>query len=610
MSNQPILRRLSLRPVSELFTRIPVRNKIVITIVLLILLPMTFAGCYFYWNISQILTRNANANLSLLIRQTNDNIEKSFQIIDNTSLHFLSNKMLRNWLIDDLSLSDDFYKNFVNKTEMEEDLKYSLMFNNAWNISLLSTAFVFFDSDNYVSVLKSPPNIEQLNKNNLAVYQSVNGRMVRGKEILKPSPADPTIYFTRVMSNINLPEQRLVLIFGTNEADLADEYSGLLAFSGAMAYIIDSRGTIYSSAGKQELGSVVPSDILALKDNTEVREVKLGQETYLAASRSIGTTGLTFIAGIPRKQVLSKLSGSMHNYIWIITLIACVSLAAGIVISLRFTRVVRDLLRSIRKVKKGDYSTRMPVYKDAELNQLSNTFNHMTDEISYLIKEVYEKHLLIKESEIKFLQAQINPHFLFNTLITIGYKARLSKDETVYKMVTSLTELLQASIYSNSLAKIPIRQELDFIRFYLYLQKERFEDKMEYTIEIEDDALLDLYLPKLSVEPLVENAVIHGVEKKLGKGSIHIHIYRRENSVYFEITDNGIGFEHVPRNWDNFENITIRKQGHNNIGLINSHKRVKLIYGEPYGIEVESELGTGSKVTLQIPADWGEIPHV
>lgn len=358
--------------------------------------------------------------------------------------------------------------------------------------------------------------------------------MVRGKEILKPSPGDPTIYFTRVMSNINLPEQRLVLIFGTNEADLAEEYSGLLDFTGALAYIIDNKGIIYSSAGKQELGSVVPSDILALKNNTEVKEVKLGQETYLAASRSIGTTGLTFIAGIPRKQVLSRLSGSMHNYIWIITLIAFVSLAAGIVISLRFTRVVRDLLRSIRKVKKGDYNSKMPAYKDAELNQLSNTFNHMTDEISYLIKEVYEKHLLIKESEIKFLQAQMNPHFLFNTLITIGYKAKLSRDETVYRMVSSLTELLQASIYSNSLAKIPIRQELDFIKFYLYLQKERFEDKLEYTIQIEDDALLDLLLPKLSAQPLVENAVVHGVEKKLGKGRIHIHIYRRNGSVFLK----------------------------------------------------------------------------
>lgn len=230
----------------------------------------------------------------------------------------------------------------------------------------------------------------------------------------------------------------------------------------------------------------------------------------------------------------------------------------------------------------------------------------MTDEINYLIKEVYEKHLLIKESEIKFLQAQMNPHFLFNTLITIGYKAKMSRDETVYRMVSSLTELLQASIYSNSLAKIPIRQELDFIKFYLYLQKERFEDKLEYTIQIEDDALLDLLLPKLSVQPLVENAVVHGVEKKLGKGMIHIHIYRRNDSVFFEITDNGNGFDQIPQDWNNYENLTIRKQGHNNIGLINTHKRVKLIYGEPYGIEVESEPGAGSRVTLHIPTDLGE----
>ncbi len=609
MSNEQIMRRLSLRPIRGLLSRIPVRNKIVITIFLLILLPMTFAGCYFYWNISQILTRNANDNLSLLIRQTNDNIEKSFQIIDNTSLHFLANKTIRTWSIEDVSLGDDYYKNFLNKSEMEEDLKYSLMFNNAWNISLLSTAYVFFDKDNYISVLKSQPNIEQINMNNLAVYHSVNG-LVRGKEIVTPSSVDRTLYFTRIVSNINLPQQRLVLIFGMDEADLAEKYSGLLAFPGAMAYIIDNQGAIYSSADKQQLGSIVSPAVFALKDHTEVSEVKLHQQSYLAVSRSIGTTGLTFIAGIPKKQVLSKLSESMRNYIWIIAMIAFVSLAAGVLLSLRFTRVIRDLLRSIHKVKKGDYNTRMPAYKDVELNQLSSTFNRMTEEINYLIKEVYEKHLLIKESEIKFLQAQINPHFLFNTLITIGYKAKLSKDETVYKMVTSLTELLQASIYSNSQAKVPIRQELDVIQFYLYLQKERFEDKIEYTIHIEDEAILDLLLPRLSVEPLVENAVVHGVEKKLGKGSIYIHIYRRNDSIYFEITDNGNGFEYVPRNWSNFENLTMRKQGHNNIGLINTHKRVKLIYGEPYGIDVESEYGAGAKVTLHIPADQGELPHV
>ncbi|AIQ20065.1 helicase Ski2 [Paenibacillus sp. FSL H7-0357] len=609
MSNEQIMRRLSLRPIYGVISRIPVRNKIVIIIFLLILLPMTFAGCYFYWNISGILTRNANDNLSLLIRQTNDNIEKSFQIIDNTSLHFLANKTVRTWSIEDVSPGDDYYKIFINKSEMEEDLRYSLMFNNAWNISLLSTAYVFFDADNYISVLKSQPNLEQINKNNLAVYHSVNG-IVRGKEIITPNLEDRTIYFTRIVSNINLPQQRLVLIFGTNEADLAEKYSGLLAFPGAMAYIIDNRGAIYSSADKQELGSIVSPAVYALKDNSEVSEVKINQESYLAVSRSIGTTGLTFIAGIPKKQVLSKLSESMRNYIWIIALIAFISLAAGVLLSLRFTRVIRDLLRSIRKVKKGDYNTRMPAYKDMELNQLSTTFNRMTEEINYLIKEVYENHLLIKESEIKFLQAQMNPHFLFNTLITIGYKAKLSKDETVYKMVTSLTELLQAGIYSNSLAKVPIRQELDYIKFYLYLQKERFEDKIEYTIHIEDEAILDLLLPKLSVEPLVENAVVHGVEKKLDKGIIHIHIYRRNDSIYFEITDNGNGFEYVPRNWSNFESMTMRKQGHNNIGLINTHKRVKLVYGEPYGVDVESEFGAGAKVTLHIPVDQGELSHV
>lgn len=179
------------KPLQQLnaLARIPIRHKIIAAVFLLILLPMTLAGFYFHWSISYMLTKNANENLSQLIHQTNDNIENSFQIIDNTSLHFLSNKAVRTWSVEDVSLGDDFYKKFLNKSEIEEDLKYSLMFNNAWNISLLSTAYVFFDADNFISVLKSQPNIEQTNQHNLSVYRTVSKNKVRERRFCRPAPA-------------------------------------------------------------------------------------------------------------------------------------------------------------------------------------------------------------------------------------------------------------------------------------------------------------------------------------------------------------------------------------------------------------------------------------
>lgn len=300
----------------------------------------------------------------------------------------------------------------------------------------------------------------------------------------------------------------------------------------------------------------------------------------------------------------------MRNYIVITLLIVFASVFIGIILSFRFTRFIRDLMRVINKVKVGNYEAKMPAYKDHELNLLSNTFNNMTYETKYLINQVYEKQLLLKETEFKFLQSQMNPHFLFNTLITIGYKARLSKDDTTYKMVTSLTELLQAGIYTNSQAKVHIRQELEFINFYLYLQKMRFEDELEYDINVSDESILDFVLPKLSIEPLIENAVVHGLEKKIGKGTIKLNIWEENETLYFEVTDDGAGFESGNINLDDIETINMRKKGHNSIGLINTHKRIKLMYGELYGICIESQINKGSKVTVHIPVDRSEITNV
>ncbi len=595
--------------IMQYIKRVPLRHKITVTIVLLLLVPMILVGVYFYWNISSVLTKTANDNLDQLVQQANRNIENSFTTVNTTSLHFLSNKTIRSWIAGDTSFEGDFYSLFINKSSIEEDLKYSLMFNNAWDMDLISTAYVFLNENTYCSILKSSPNIQLADNNNTEIFKKISGTIVRGKAFVPPSLKDRTIYFTRIVSNVNRPNQSLVMIFGTDENEIYKKYAELLSFQGSMVYITDEKGIIYSSSDKNSLGSTVDPTILNVKDDSGVSEVNLNHITYFVAHTKISDTGLNFMVGIPKSQVLDKLSDSMRNYMIITLIIIFVSIFAGIMLSLRFTRFIKDLLHVINSVKVGNYEIKMPAYKDSDLGLLSSTFNNMTGEIKYLINQVYEKQLLLKDTELKFLQSQMNPHFLFNTLITIGYKAKLSRDENVYKMVTSLTELLQASIYTNNESKVPIRKELEFIEFYLYLQKMRFEDKLEYVIQVSDDSILDLMLPKLSIEPLVENSVVHGLEKKLGKGTVELNIRKENESIYFEVTDNGVGFESGSINL-NVDSTVGKRKEHNSIGLINTHKRIALMYGEPYGIQIESQINEGSKVTVRIPVDKGDSANV
>lgn len=592
------------------FYALPIRNKILLLIVLMILVPMLVAGFYYYTNLSRMLTENAFENLDKLILQTNTTIEGTYQIINNTSLHFISNSTIRSRILDGIPTEDDYYSMFINKSKMEEELKYSLLFNNAWDMRLITTAFTFLNETTYFSISRSEKTIQTVSENNIKIFRELDSNIKKGLIVIPPSQNDATVYFTRIISNINSPEHRLVLIIGTSEDELFKKYEKLLEFPGSIAYIIDDNGVIFSTQDKSMLGEKVDKSILDLKNKNSISETALNNQIYYVASKKINNSNLTFVAGIPKHQILAELYGSIRSYLIITSLIVFICLTVSILLTLGFTRFIKTLLAGINMVRHGNYDIKMPEYKDVELNMLSETFNNMTTGIKYLIDQVYEKQLLSKEMELKFLQSQINPHFLFNTLVTISYKAKLSKDETIYKMVTSLSELLQASIFSTTQTKIPIRQELELAKIYLYLQKIRFEDKLEYKINVNDNNVLNYYLPKLSLEPIVENAVVHGIEKKMDKGTVTVNIAESSGVVSLEVIDDGLGFDPGTIQLINSNTLFSRKEGHNSIGLNNTNKRIKLIYGEQYGVIIESEPSKGTKVVIRIPVDLGDSGNV
>jgi len=609
------------------------RLKIIGITMLMVLLPMFFSAFYFYTEFSKALIRNTYDNLERQIRQTTENITLSYSILNNSSLHFFSNKNIREWLSGEWSLEGNPLDLLKKKLQLEADLKYSMLFNNAWDMKLVNTAYFFLDGETFVSVSRAPINPEVLAENNLAAYGKISRIPARGVVCLPPTARDHTLYLSRTISRVDEPDVFLSLLIGTDENVFAAKYQDLLTYPGSLAYVVDDRGIIFSSSGKDLLGEPVDRVFQGNRPASGVTELTLDGEVYLMASERIGDSGLTFIFALPKGQIREALSGSMLKYLLMTLLMMAVFLTISLLASLMFTGFIKTLLSGILRVKSGDYEAKMPAYGDPDLNLISETFNNMTGEINYLVKEVYEKQLLLKETDIRFLQSQMNPHFLFNVLVTIGIKAKMSKDETIYQMINSLSELLQAGIYGTGPMHTTLGKELEYVRFYLYLQKMRFEDKLEYEIRVADPALLESLIPRLCVEPLVENAVVHGLEAKSDGGTVCVDIRQDGMTLVIEIRDNGLGFqtedfspdfpsggmekdrmpEYGPQNASD-DKKELEKNGaenfdprrHNRISLQNTNRRLKLMYGELYGVAVESEPGKGASVTVRIPVEMEE----
>ena len=277
---------------------------------------------------------------------------------------------------------------------------------------------------------------------------------------------------------------------------------------------------------------------------------------------------------------------------------------AAVVISLKSTGFLNEFIHAMESVRNRNYDIRIKEYKNAEINSLGRAFNEMMDELRELIRNKYESQILLNEMEIRFLQHQMNPHFLFNVLLTIQIKAKRSGNETIYKMVSKLSVLLRASIYTNNVDRITVGEELEYTEFYLYLQKMRFEDRFFYKIIVEDEELKKSIIPKFVIEPIVENAVIHGIENIENEGVIRIVLKKMGTDLLVTVQDNGAGFDvkEYFNSLEQAENGSSREK----IGLKNVDLRLRHIYGEEYRIKIKSKINTGTTIYIKIPIEERE----
>lgn len=355
-------------------------------------------------------------------------------------------------------------------------------------------------------------------------------------------------------------------------------------------YILDKNGIIITDKlYKNRTGFKFNEEYLdqIIKNKKGIFKCNIDNVNYRAYYTTSDHMGLKVLELVPISVIYKEGSIIIAIFIILMVVFSIMAVIASLALSKNISKPINKLSSIMKKVEEGERNIKFPTTGNDEIAQLGKSFNDMITEINRLIEEVYVKQFLLQQAEFATLKAQVNPHFLYNTLQSINWMAKLKDFEGVSTMVTALGKFLRYSINSQE-DLVTIGQEIEQINNYLTIQKIRYGDKFEVSINIEEN-LKDYKVLKLMLQPIVENSIIHGIEQKIGKGEIIIKVYEKEEYLYFDVLDNGIGFG----------NSSAKGEG---IGINNVDRRVKIQYGEAFGVSV-SKKGEYTCVRIKIPLD-------
>jgi two-component system sensor histidine kinase YesM len=316
-------------------------------------------------------------------------------------------------------------------------------------------------------------------------------------------------------------------------------------------------------------------------------------------------TGWKIIGQVPMREIMSD-ANEIKNLIFISVAISTIfAFTLYFFITSRLIRPIQYLKNKMRQAASGNLDAKAKSAGSDEIADLGNSFNIMLEKVKMLLEKSVEEQEHIKKAELRTLQAQINPHFLYNTLDSIVWMAEAKKSEQVIDLVKALSHFFRLSL-SKGKDRITIKDELEHVTNYLIIQKMRYRDILDYSIEI-NEQILHFPILKMTLQPIVENALYHGIKNKRGKGLIQIiGDFSDDGRISLQIIDNGIGMHEeklaeLSEQLDkSFPDMETNEGG---FGLSNVHQRIRLYYGEPYGVTIESAYSIGTRISMFIPAE-------
>ena len=491
-----------------------------------------------------------------------------------------------------ITLYADKLKNIINLLSVDADVRNFLISGNEDSKkSIEKMIYSILDSN------KGIKNITVIGKNGNIVSSDKNNDMKISENMMKEK------WYVDAINNSDMPvfnpsrknstsSMNSALWFLSISRDIKNskgENLGVIVFD--IKYEILERYLNSISFGKQIDNIIVDknNNIIYYKDVkcfadkkclAKFSEKNKNKDTYLYETQIENTNwNLRSLANTNDLVTLKK------NFSHIVIIIFLVSLAfSSIITFIVITKILKPLIKLENHMQNFENNLRefhLSEKTGYEVQNLVEHFNVMVEKIKYL-----------REYEIKALHSQINPHFLYNTLDTIIWMAEFEDNEKVISITKSLANYFRLSL-SNGHEKIPLKDEIMHTKEYLFIQKQRYEDKLSYFFNIEDESLLSIEVPKIIIQPIVENSIYHGIKNLSGNGIITIDVYRQNSTVNISVKDNGIGFEKAKQ---------FKKSKTGGVGIKNVDKRIKFYYGKNYGVFINKDNKTeGAEVIIKIP---------
>ena len=578
-----------------------IRQKLLLLFSVQIIIPMLFMGTMLYKNAETIIKNKSVSYSADLLKMI------------ELRLNDFSNSMVA--VSDDLLYDSNIYdmldeQKDASLTVKENERSYTyntlrricLSHKEIQSIALVSnnnTKYSYDLNAGRVSLEDSMPNSEL----------HITARTAAGKAawFFEKDEQDniKNVYLTRVIYNQDDLNERGLIIVQINRDNLKQIYSDLSTEFMQRINILNSENKWI--IGTNENWNVDEHKALLEQGKTWTYQIDKKNKTLLTY-RSLKGINWKIVAEASMDKMLNE---EIHHFRFVfVTITICTVLILSIfsiLMAMDIITPINRLVYSIKKMDEENIHQEVVVDREDEIGYLSKCFNKMSGQIDILVNRVYKEQLTRKEAELKALQAQINPHFLFNTLESINWMAQLNNVPEIRDMVTSLGALMEASIGKGN-AMVPLSKELKYVDSYILIMKNRYGERLVYESNI-DHSLLRSEVPKLLLQPLIENAIYHGIDRMRQKGIIKLTIQRTDdNKIYIEIMDNGKGMtkEQVDALNEKFEvgNDDYLLEGqHKGIGLENVNRRVKLFFGNEYGLTIESEYEVYTKMKLIIPVN-------
>ncbi len=565
------------------------QTKFILISVINAIIPLVLIVGLSYTKSIELVTGQVSRSNLNTVEQVSDNIDLVFQDMENSSVYLLQNREFMDYL---RLPKSDIRQNPGHQLSVQRFIHNYLAFNTRIH-SIYLEAFngLVFDSASASNTIPTELRKQLLLLRGGGIMMTDSITDYKGRSVRVFS------YIKMIKDTENLSANLAILKVNILETEISDVFGGKLLSANSNYLIIDDQNTIISSLDEAQIGTplAAAADSRLFNGSAGYFNKSIDRNEYTVFFRDLAFSGWKLVNLAPLKELSQDITVIRNITLLSITLSIAFCIFTMLSFAVRTLRPLRLLRRATTQIQNENFKVSLPVSGNDEVALLTASFNRMSAKLDELVNEVLAVQIKQKEAELKALQAQINPHFLYNTLDMIYWTSKLEHAEESAKLIQTLSKLFRLSLNSGN-EFTTLKSEVEHLKLYLTIQQKRFQDAVQFTVEA-DERLFNCKVVKLVLQPLVENAILHGLEKNGGKGRVDIRIVSQGDTLLYTIEDNGAGAVQS----EVYAYLEKPRESEHGFAISNVNDRIRIYYGSGYGLAFKTAPGEGMTVTVTQP---------